>query len=343
MNSSFVYHDLSALNDIKLQARQDEVAALHNVAQQFESMLLDQMFKTSRSTLEIINPDSLMSGHAASTWQQMHDQQMALTLSANGGMGLADALVDQWASQLGLSGKELPSEVQGLELMDRPRVLRAPELTAEQIAALQARQQASQRPSAQTPTSEVPVMLARSQAIESDQGLDQDLDQDLDLPAHVLNFVAKLLPSVNIVAEELGVDPRFILAQAALETGWGRQMIRTQDGQNSHNLFGIKSHRDWQGPSAQVMTHEYRQGVRLQQQDGFRVYQDYEHSMRDYVEFLRSNPRYQQALASASDGHAYAQALQKAGYATDPRYAQKIISIAEGVNLNQALASLEAS
>lgn len=325
MTSSFVYHDVGALHSIKLQARQDELGALHTVAQQFESMLLEQMLKTSRDTLELINPDGLMSGHSASTWQEMHDQQLALTLSSQGGLGLADALVDQWAAQLKLGGKELPDEVVDLPQQMRPQVQRAP--------MIQARVRPESVVNAAPMQSPTPTVAA---ALDTEPMVDQP-----DMPAHVLNFVAKLWPDAQQVAEELGLDPRFLLAQAALETGWGRHMIRTQEGSDSHNLFGIKSHRDWQGPSATVTTHEYRQGVRLQQQDGFRVYDNYQHSMQDYVAFLRSNPRYQQALAQTDNGADYAHALQQAGYATDPRYAQKIISLAEGRHLNAAIARMQ--
>jgi flagellar protein FlgJ len=143
-------------------------------------------------------------------------------------------------------------------------------------------------------------------------------------------FVDKLLPLATKVSEELGVDPRVLLAQAALETGWGKYMVRSADGANSNNLFNIKADTRWQGDSAQVSTLEYKNGVAQQEKAFFRSYNNYEDSFRDYADFLKSSPRYRLALDSAADPYDYVRQLQEAGYATDPEYAEKIKNIFDG-------------
>lgn len=325
-SASFIYNDLSGLNSIKQQSRTDEAAALMTVAQQFESMLIEQMLKSSRAASDLINPDGFMKSHAHDTWREMHDQQLALTLSSQGGLGLADQLIDQWRSQLSPSGNSLPSQIQPLADMTRAQVLRPPAITLAKPAAM-----------APLPASVEPI-----EPIEPPMSLTQAAPDSVDhLPTQVVDFVGRVWQQAKQTAEQLGLDARYLVAQAALETGWGQHMIQTSEGGNSHNLFGIKAHRDWQGPQAEVMTHEYRHGVRLQQQDRFRVYDDYQHSFADYVAFLQSNPRYEQALASTHNGKQYVQALQQAGYATDPKYADKIHRLAQGASLNQAIAWFE--
>jgi flagellar protein FlgJ len=117
------------------------------------------------------------------------------------------------------------------------------------------------------------------------------------------------------------------VAQAALETGWGKSIIHNSDGTSSHNLFNIKADRSWNGPVATARTLEYEQGAAVKVAAGFRSYTSFADSFRDYLHFLRSNPRYGEALQNTHDPVAYAQSLQAAGYATDPRYADKIMTI----------------
>ena len=140
-------------------------------------------------------------------------------------------------------------------------------------------------------------------------------------------FIQDLWPRAQGAAAELGVAPEVLVAQAALETGWGRSVSRGADGASSHNLFNIKADHRWDGDRVTISTLEYRDGVAVRERADFRAYGSFEESFDDYVAFLRSNPRYTEALASAHDPQAYVQGLQEAGYATDPNYAKKIGSI----------------
>ncbi|MBN8444824.1 MAG: flagellar assembly peptidoglycan hydrolase FlgJ [Gammaproteobacteria bacterium] len=150
-----------------------------------------------------------------------------------------------------------------------------------------------------------------------------------------LAFVQQLLPAAKIAAKELGLEPMALLAQAALETGWGKKIFRAADGSQSNNLFGIKASGGWSGQVAVVDTLEYRQGSAQREKAKFRVYESAEQSMQDYVTFMKTNPRYQQALAHTSDAKSYFRQLQAAGYATDPNYAQKLTAVFEGATFNQ--------
>ena len=140
-------------------------------------------------------------------------------------------------------------------------------------------------------------------------------------------FISELLPHANEAARELGVDPRALIAQAALETGWGR----SQPGGDSHNLFGIKAGANWNGASVQANTQEFGAGVTSRIDASFRAYGSPRESVEDYVRLIRDNPRYASAMNTGSDVQAFANALQRGGYATDPDYARKLAAVAAEV------------
>ncbi|MBI3560093.1 MAG: flagellar assembly peptidoglycan hydrolase FlgJ [Gammaproteobacteria bacterium] len=136
-------------------------------------------------------------------------------------------------------------------------------------------------------------------------------------------FRRELLPAAQTAAKQLGTTPEVLLAQAALETGWGQHTPRCADGSNSHNLFNIKADASWKGKQAEVDTVEYQHAVALRQHASFRAYGSYAEAFTDYAKFIQSNPRYIQALAHADDADHYIQHIHAAGYATDPDYAAK--------------------
>lgn len=149
-------------------------------------------------------------------------------------------------------------------------------------------------------------------------------------------FVESVMPYASEAAEKLGVDPKVLISQAALETGWGKHVIRDSQGNSSHNLFNLKADSRWQGDGVSVKTLEYRNGLPKPEVASFRRYESYGQSFADYVEFIQGNPRYRQALEKADDPEAYVRELQNAGYATDPFYAEKITSIFSSDSLNVA-------
>lgn len=156
-----------------------------------------------------------------------------------------------------------------------------------------------------------------------------------------LHFVRAIWDQARSAAAELGTEAKVLVAQAALETGWGRHVPRRADGNSSHNLFGIKAGEQWSGDRVAVPTLEFRDGIVHRENANFRAYDSVADSFSDYVQFLKSNPRYRAALELAGDPRHFAQALQHAGYATDPAYGQKILGILNGDALNAALGALK--
>jgi flagellar protein FlgJ len=139
-------------------------------------------------------------------------------------------------------------------------------------------------------------------------------------------FVDRMRPHAEAAGRSTGIPAHLIMGQAALESGWGKREILNADGSSSHNLFGIKAGPDWKGKVAEVTTTEYHNGVATKQVERFRAYGSYAEGFRDYAALLGDNPRYAAALGM-KDGRAFADAMQKAGYATDPRYADKLAGV----------------
>ncbi|WP_136680274.1 flagellar assembly peptidoglycan hydrolase FlgJ [Neptunomonas sp. XY-337] len=322
-----VYTDLNALNKIKREAKTDSPEALKQVAQQFEQMFMDMLMKSMReANATFIDEDSPFNSSEVSFYQNMLDSQMTTNLAQGQGIGLADLLVKQLGKQFDI---RVESDAKPSESLSEAEALlnrafnkgssAAVNNVFEQLKAHQVIANAAQAPTdGET--------LEQTMARLKDSFVDAPQPTRFDSPQA---FVDALLPIAEKVAGELGVDPKVLVAQAALETGWGKHIIQEGE-QSSFNLFNIKADSRWGGENMRKLTLEYRDGVAQKEQAFFRSYASYEASFRDYVDFLQSNPRYQQALEVVADPKAYLQQLQAAGYATDPAYAEKITSIYEG-------------
>jgi len=151
------------------------------------------------------------------------------------------------------------------------------------------------------------------------------------------DFANRMWPHAVEASRSTGIPARFIVAQAALESGWGRAEIRNADGTSSYNVFGIKAGRGWSGPVAEAATLEYVNGAPGRSVERFRSYGSYGEAFLDFARLLRSEPRYAAVIADGRDLHAFAHGLAKAGYATDPAYAEKLLRIINGPALRQAL------
>jgi peptidoglycan hydrolase FlgJ len=138
------------------------------------------------------------------------------------------------------------------------------------------------------------------------------------------NFVFMIKPHAQQAAKALNIDPDVLVAQVALETGWGKHVIHNKEGKNTFNLFNIKANKDWEGEKVSVPTVEYDNGIAKKENADFRQYQSYAESFSDYVNLIKNNPRYESVLAAKNNAIAYADSLSKTGYATDPEYAEKI-------------------
>ncbi len=151
------------------------------------------------------------------------------------------------------------------------------------------------------------------------------------------SFVQDLWPQAQEAGQLLGVDPRHLLAQAALESNWGRNVPQDSAGRSSNNLFGIKASADWTGATVTTGTQEFQGGAATNTSAQFKAYATPAQSFQDYVALLRNNPRYSNALNTGGDLKAFASGLQRGGYATDPDYANKIAAVAGTLKLSSAL------
>jgi len=234
-----------------------------------------------------------------SMYQDMFDKQIALNLSQHQGLGLGSLLTRQ------LGGAQAAPTV--------------PPATDSKSA--------TRMPAPATPSQTAAGEAAPSRAAAPPTSMTQSES----------DFVGQVLPSIRIAAQALGVNPLALLAQAALETGWGKRMALTADGKPSLNLFGIKADESWVGARAVASTVEYSAGVASLQHTAFRAYSSIEDSVKDFAQLLKNSPRYHQALEAGGDAHEYAQSLGRAGYATDPHYSNKLSDILNSGALRAAL------
>ncbi len=292
-----LYTNFSGFTELKRQARTDQGSALKEVARQFEAIFLQQMLKEMRSAKLA---EGIFDSSQTQFYEEIYDQQLALHLSKTSGLGLAAVLERQLSQdpKLGLQSRtdldSMPLLQQGGKAMPLTGALQGP-----------------------MPL-ETPIKsYAKAAATVGD-----------DLPfSGSEDFVQRLRPHAEVAAVKLGVAPEVLLAQAALETGWGQHQMRYANGQNAHNLFGIKAGNGWSGERVAVSTLEYEDGVAVRKTEPFRAYDSYEESFLDYANLIMSNPRYGRALGAGSDAKVYFRELQKAGYATDPGYAEKLTAI----------------
>ncbi|WP_298626549.1 glucosaminidase domain-containing protein [uncultured Legionella sp.] len=155
------------------------------------------------------------------------------------------------------------------------------------------------------------------------------------------DFVKSIWPKAQQAASLMGLDPKILMAQAALETGWGKFVAKDADGTSSNNLFNVKTGTSKEFDSVKIKTTEYIADTPIKMNASFRKYSSVEQSFNDYVSLIKGSERYQNALANAGNPELYVNELHKAGYATDPNYGSKILSIYHGDELNQAIQRCE--
>ena len=299
--------DVRDMGSLKQSARAGSPDALKSAATQFEAMFVNMMMKSMR---EATPQDGMMDSQQTKMFTTMLDQQTSQNI-AKKGIGLSDMLIrqlskttDNQALAIGADGNASTDaggnggSFGGLaSLMD---------------AKLQRAIAAAGGNGADTAVTLVGNGAATSKGSQA---------------PHVRNFQDKLSAHAEEASRATGIPAKFMLGQAALESGWGKREIKGRDGTNSNNLFGIKATGDWKGKVVEATTTEYVNGKAQTKVERFRAYDSYSDSFKDYAKLLANNPRYEKVLASAGDAASFAQGLQKAGYATDPNYANKLTSI----------------
>jgi len=269
--------------------------------------------------------EGILDNDQSKFYNDMYDQQLAVHLAGKPGIGLADLIVKQMRKE---EPEDKQEKLQTEDFLNRS--------SSADKGSIQ-HTHAGDAPAAAKPVPPVSEYQDGAVTISSYPHDTSKLNQDITpITAKgesagpittTEQFVRQLQPYAEQAAKELGVEPKAILAQAALESGWGRSLIKTRDGESSFNVFNIKADKSWQGQQAKVSTLEFDHGVAQKVNAGFRTYGSFKESFNDYVDFIKSNPRYQQALKQAGNTQRYMHELQQAGYATDPRYAEKVMSI----------------
>ena len=406
------YSDLNRLNQLKVGDKNSD-GNMRKVAQEFESLFLGEMLKSMRSATEALGQDNPLNTPAAKQYQEMYDQQLAVSMSREGGgIGLADVLMRQMSKNKPMAPGEAAaasaakqeaakaaaqtpvaagtvatggplSRVNGQRPLWASRSVHAPTgegahrndmamINQRRLALppkLADRLLAGLVPSASTTAATAATVQNKIQLPQSTRSgsgplyngdwlasqTDTASGGGMQIYGRAMaqiplapakkafssadEFVNTMLPMAKEAAARIGVDPRYLVAQAALETGWGKSVMRAQDGSSSHNLFGIKAGSSWKGDSARAITSEFRNGEMVRETAQFRSYDSYKDSFHDLVTLLQTNNRYQDVVKSADNPEQFVRELQKAGYATDPDYASKISQIARQMTSYQNYAA----
>ena len=258
--------------------------ALHAVSQQIDALFLQMMLKSMRDAGAEIGESA---SNEMGMYQDMFDKQISLSMSQHQSIGLGAQLTRQLAAA---AGEADPA----------------------------------------SKTAPVPTTVPARGSISGTGQSSVDADGHAgDTSSNVTaadpgEFVNQVYPAIQRAAQALGVNPLAIMAQAALETGWGKRMPRNSDGTPSHNLFGIKADDSWNGPRVAADTVEFSGGVVTQKRTAFRAYGSVEDSVNDFAKLLATSPRYREAVAGGASPHGYVAGIGKSGYATDPQYANKL-------------------
>ncbi|MDW6093570.1 flagellar assembly peptidoglycan hydrolase FlgJ [Vibrio rhizosphaerae] len=292
--------DITQLDQLRKQAvsgdKASEKSALTAAAKQFEAVFTSMLFKSMRKANSGFESD-LLHSKTEDFYREMLDEQMASQLSSSGRLGLADMIVAQLSTNIdGHSSSTTKEDVQPDPLLQALARVREHQ---QQQAAGQANPEAVQSPDT----------VAEPGRFDSPE-----------------SFIQTLKPYAEKAARALGIDASVLLAQAALETGWGTKVVANARG-SSHNLFNIKADRSWQGDKMATQTLEYYDQTPVVEKAAFRSYDSYQDSFDDYVNFLRKNPRYMAALNHQGNPTSFIEGIHQAGYATDPNYADKVLRV----------------
>lgn len=375
LSSAYTYTDFNGLSKLRAAAKQQSPEATRETAKQFEALFIQMMMKSMRQAMPT---EGGFDSEQVRFYQEMFDQQMSLELAKGRGIGLADSIVRQLERQ-GVSPDEAAA-LRGSTDTGSGMPLQRNEWRPPPVLELSIRDAADRvgdAASAERPATialdaaeariggvvfdpwgrpiDVPARehAVRAPAPPDDEAIEaveaEDGTQHIEAaneperwpPDSADAYVRQVWPHAERAAARLGVDPEVLVAQSALETGWGRHVMRHADGRPSFNLFGIKADTRWQGERVAVSTLEYVDGIAERQRAWFRAYGGPGESFDDYANFIQQNPRYRHALEVASEPEAYVRGLQDAGYATDPAYADKILTIMRRGTLQLAAAELK--
>lgn len=305
--------DSRSLDGLKRSAQRDPRGAVKQAAQQFEALFMQMVLKSMRDA----TPKSgLLDSPAGDTYTGMLDQQMAARMSSSG-TGLADVIVRQLTRHMDRGADKGASAGAAAEAAGAaPAAVSAAPAGGARSRALAAYDSAART----TPRSSADPVRERLVAPPLTGSSSPQR-----------NFVTRHWDAAQAAQQATGIPAQFVLSQAALESGWGKAEIRSADGLPSYNLFGIKATGGWQGRTVDVVTTEYENGTPRKVVEKFRAYNNYSEAFRDWAQLLAANPRYAGVLAQGRDAAGFAHGLQRAGYATDPAYGDKLTRVIASV------------
>lgn len=306
--------DTNSLSKLKRDAKENSPDAIKGVAKQFEAIFMNMMLKSMRDATP---QDSPFDNEQSRTFTSMLDQQLTSNLASKG-LGLADVL----ARQLSKGNNPVSNTMEQATSDSDP---------AKTNGALV-------NPMIQNPLAPVysrPTQSTANQTITDNKPLENALIQNKLAPQSgadsATEFKNRMAKHAAEASRSSGVPAHLMLGQAALESGWGKRELIGKDGTPSNNLFGIKATGNWDGKVVEATTTEYINGVKQKRIEKFRAYDSYADSFKDFANMMSSNPRYEKVMANLDDVKGYAQAMQRAGYATDPHYASKLASVIQKV------------
>ncbi len=348
VNQTELFMNMRQFSDLKLEARQNSAQATKAVAQQFEGLFIQMMQKDMRAAATM---DKSQHSSYMDFYTDMYDKQISQILSKQGGIGIA-RMMQQQMQQFTADGQTSAAS-NGTKLpVYRLPVMKNTELPMSDMTYV------ASNPAVKTHQLKQNIVLDEMTDAGHKVKFDHDItehvnaqiDQTVSLVGQTIepffgwqkadSFVQDLWPHAQKAASKLGVSADVLVAQSALETGWGKHAMKKADGSIAFNLFGIKAGNDWVGQSVSQNTLEFRDGIMQQEKAHFRAYDSVSDAVDDYVEFVQSRSRYADALKHGGSDLHYVKGLQKAGYATDPDYARKINNIINSQTFKQAVNAL---
>ena len=315
--SGNVAFDANSLNGLKNAAKENSPEAIKEVAKQFEAIFMNMMLKSMREASPQDNP---FDNEQSRTFTSMLDQQLSSNLASKG-LGLADVL----ARQLSKGGNPVANTMEQA-VTDAP--INSAYGTQSNAIISNPLSPANNKFTATPNVAAQP--LEYKNALTEATFINNKLEAK-PVSESVADFKKRMAHHANEASRATGVPAHLMLGQAALESGWGKRELKAADGTPSNNLFGIKATGGWDGKVVEAVTTEYIHGVKQKRIEKFRAYDSYADSFKDFANMMSNNPRYQKVMANLDNVNGYAQAMQKAGYATDPQYASKLASVIQKV------------
>jgi len=333
VNDAGVYTDIQGLGQLRGKLQTDPKAVKAEMAKQFEAIFLQMVMHSMREANAVFSSD-LFSGSAMNMYQDMFDKQLTISLSSKGSTGLAKLIEDNIDRQMGVKPTlntpptdSTPTPINYTQPMmpttnpffsaarvpHHPNEIKPIDADAEAAAA---------------------VMIPESDGVKTQHASEPAFNSRRD-------FLHAIWSEAKRAAATIGVHPTVLLAQAALETDWGKRIIQHVSGNSSHNLFNIKADGNWKNATTTASTLEQKGDILVKEKASFRSYPSFKESFMDYAGLITNNARYKKAVENAHDPTQYSQALQEAGYASDKKYASKIMDIMKSPNFQSIIGELK--